>query len=209
MVRPSLFLLMLMLCPAAVADETDVSPSHIEDARRHFLAGRRAYLDGRYRDALKEFQVGYGISPRPEFLLNFAQTYRKLGRYDDAIHQCDRFLAAEPSSLQLLEEARALLRDLRREREHAPPQPPEPPSPLPVPPPAVVPPLVAPPAVAQPAIVAAPPPRRTPRRHAWVWITAGSAVLVTAAGAVVLGVTLAPRQGSLPSSALGTVSFVP
>src|SRR5262249_23321929 len=54
------------------------------EARRHFDAGNALFAAGKYADALREFQAGYAIVRNPKFLLNMGQTYRKLGRLDEA-----------------------------------------------------------------------------------------------------------------------------
>src|SRR6478736_3730385 len=71
-------------------------PSQEEQARTHYAAGGDLYARGQYHEALREFQLGYTLSPRPEFLINFAQAYRKLGEFDHAIVECERYLATGP-----------------------------------------------------------------------------------------------------------------
>jgi len=56
----------------------------VADAREHFEAGNGYFTAGRFADALREFEQGYAIVPNPKFLLNMGQTYRKLGRLDEA-----------------------------------------------------------------------------------------------------------------------------
>src|SRR6478736_4325076 len=87
-------------------------PSQEEQARTHYAAGGDLYARGQYREALREFQLGYTLSPRPEFLINFAQAYRKLGEFDHAIVECERFLATAPPE-PLQSEAQRLLGQLR------------------------------------------------------------------------------------------------
>ncbi|HZS40250.1 MAG TPA: tetratricopeptide repeat protein [Polyangia bacterium] len=174
----------------------------VDEARAHFREGQRAYSEGRFADALREFEAGYALSPRPEFLLNFAQTERKLGRVDEAIDQCQRFLAAAPDS-PLAPEARRLLQTLREERALAPP-PAAPPTVNPLAPPSAA---VAPGAAAESVMATrAPPARREAPRRTWIWITAGAVAVVAIALGVGLGVGLSSPRDAYPASPL-VVSF--
>jgi tetratricopeptide (TPR) repeat protein len=87
-------------------------------ARRHFSEGQAHYQAGRYPEALAAFQLGYALSPRPEFLINFAQVYRKLGQHERALVECERFLATAPPA-PLAEQARRLAATLREEQARA------------------------------------------------------------------------------------------
>lgn len=104
--------LVVMVAAPARADSGE------DQARAHFRAGQAAYARGEWRVALDEFRVGYALSPRPEFLLNFAQSYRKLGEYERAIVECERFVATAPPE-PLATQARQLLAQLREEQARA------------------------------------------------------------------------------------------
>src|SRR5262245_28230044 len=94
-------------------------------ARFHYESGTVAYKAGRYADAISEFEIGYALSPRPEFLLSLAQSYRRLGRYPEAREYCDRFLAVAPSAAIAAEVTRLIgiikeeerLQELERKRD--------------------------------------------------------------------------------------------
>jgi tetratricopeptide (TPR) repeat protein len=118
----ALALALVVRAPAAMA-----APSQEELARSHYVAGEEEYARGRWQEALHEFQLGYALSPRPEFLINFAQAYRKLGDYDAAERECQRYLATAPPS-DLAQQAERLLRQIREERASAPPKPAAPPA---------------------------------------------------------------------------------
>src|SRR5262249_12059855 len=90
-------------------------PSQEDVARSHYRAGEEEYARGRWRAALHEFELGYALSPRPEFLINFAQVYRKLGEHQRAIAECERFLATNPDEPLALQ-ARRLIDQLREEK---------------------------------------------------------------------------------------------
>jgi hypothetical protein len=160
-------LVLLALTASTVHAAEPSDDSLIPESQAHFEAGLKAYRAGRYREALAEFKAGYALSPRPAFLLNFAQTYRKLGRFQEAIAQCRRFLAAVPEG-KLALEARTLLEQLRREDLHGGSEPEMEVSPSPTPsPPAVAaaapvaPEAAAPEPTLAPATAAPPPPTAT------------------------------------------------
>jgi hypothetical protein len=190
-----------LLCLAAAPARAAERAPGVEDARSHFQLAETAYREGRYAEALRQFRAGYDLSPRPQFLLNIAQTYRKLGRFDEAIANCQRFLTLAPDS-PLAASTRELMARLEVERAAAAEQ-------VSVEPPrtneAVPPPAMPTPQQTRPQPVAAenPPPR--PRSRAWVWgVTIGG--VAVAAIAVGLGVGL--TRGTMdPSASGGTLDF--
>ena len=173
------------------------APSQEELARSHFVAGEEEYARGRWQEALHEFQLGYALSPRPEFLINFAQVYRRLGDYDAAERECQRYLATAPPS-ELAAQAERLLGQIREERKSAEPQA------APAPPPKIAP----PPVVAAPAIVATTPPPPPPKkRRTWIAPVVVSCVLVAAAAVTVGLVFGLPPRDTFKMAPLGTVDF--
>ena len=126
----------MLLCLVAAPVRAEPTGGPEAQARAHFVAGQQAYAAGRWEEALRQFELGYALSPRPEFLINFAQAHRKLGQYDRAIVECERFLSTSPPP-DVRASAERLLASLREEQAehalvHAPP--PEPPPPAPPPP---------------------------------------------------------------------------
>lgn len=87
-------------------------PSRVEAAHAHFLLGEASYRAARWQAALTEFRAGYALDPRPEFLLNMAQTERRLGQYQAALTDCQRFLAQATDS-RLDGQVRQLMAELR------------------------------------------------------------------------------------------------
>jgi tetratricopeptide (TPR) repeat protein len=69
------------------------SPETLQQAKTHFEAGRALYQLGRYDDAVREFTAGHQLVPRPQFLLNLGQCYRKLDDLEAARDMYRRFLA--------------------------------------------------------------------------------------------------------------------
>lgn len=157
-------------------------PSQEDQARAHFLAGQADYSAGRYEEALHEFEVGYALAPRPEFLVNFAQTDRKLGRYQAAVVHLEQYLATGPAPA-LADEARRLLNAVREEQSHVVPSP-------------------------APVVLAPPPPAPAPKpkSRAWVWGVVLPAVALVAAG-IVTAAVLSEPETTWPSSTLGRYSF--
>lgn len=69
----------------------------LDDAARSlFEAGRAAYEEGRYEDALVSFRRAHEVSGRPALLFNVAQSLDRLRRDREAIEVFERYLATEP-----------------------------------------------------------------------------------------------------------------
>ena len=169
------------------------TPSQEELARSHFVAGEEEYARGRWKEALHEFQLGYALSPRPEFLINFAQVWRRLGDYDAATRECQRYLATAPPPA-LAAQAERLLGQIKEEQAKAPP-PPKP--------------IARPTVTTAPAIVVAQPPPPPPKHKSRAWIApvVVAGVLVVG-GAVALGVIFGtPARDTFKPTPLGTVDF--
>jgi tetratricopeptide (TPR) repeat protein len=179
-------LILVQLSPLARADD-----ERTVRAKARFEAGRALYSLGDYEAALREFAAGYQQVPRPQFLINLGQTYRKLERFDKAREMYEKFLAeASPDDPNRPAVAK-ILDELREEAARRKPEPPLPspltPTPTPTPPP-------APPAPAPLVVAPAPSP---PARHRFDkrqlgWII--PVAVVVAAGAAV-GIYFAARPG--------------
>jgi hypothetical protein len=174
----------------------------------HLERGLQLYRDGLYQQAIAEFESGYAALPRPAFLLNIAQAYRKLNQLERARSYYQQFAAkttrSDPARAQVLAIVDKIDQQLRAqaaEAAHAPPATREPDT---TPPPATTaPPLATTPPATPPTTgtVASPfeappaseaplaPPSRTPG-WAGVGLLAGG-VAVLGAG---LGLTLESLQ---------------
>jgi hypothetical protein len=193
-------IVLLLLAASSVAHAT---PSQEELARSHFVAGEEEYARGRWQDALHEFQLGYALSPRPEFLINFAQVYRKLGDYDAAARECQRYLATAPPS-DLAAQAEKLLGQIKEEQAKVSPPQTTPPAPVAAPSPPK--PTASPPSVAAPLIVAVPPPPAKKKRT-WIAPVVVGCVLVAGAAVTVGLVFGLPVRDTFKPAPLGTVDF--
>jgi hypothetical protein len=163
----------------------------VDEARRHYELGAALYKASRFAEALREFEAGYALTPRPLFLVNIAQAHRHLGQLEEAAAAFEKFLAVAPPDDPDRGQAKETLALIRRELAARPPA--EPARPVVAPAPPAASPTVAPApprAMAPVAVVdrAAPVERRSfARRHWWIFPT----VVVVAAGiAVGLGVGL-------------------
>src|SRR4051812_34943328 len=111
----------IALCGAARGD-ADVESR----ARGHYEIGLGLYRLGDYRAALKEFAAGYELMPKPGFLVNLGQTYRKLGQLARARDMYKQFLGAVPANDPQRPQAEKVLAEIE-EALRTQPQPPEPP----------------------------------------------------------------------------------
>jgi tetratricopeptide (TPR) repeat protein len=65
-------------------------------AKVHVSAGLAAQQDGRYDEAIAEYQAGYALVPHPEILFNLAQAHRLKGDAPRALAYYRRYLAIDP-----------------------------------------------------------------------------------------------------------------
>src|SRR5262245_16464097 len=65
------------------------------DCKAKYKEGLRFYDEGRYVEALPEFQAAYQRRQMPWLLLNIGRTLQRLGRPQEAIDSYERYLKAE------------------------------------------------------------------------------------------------------------------
>lgn len=63
-----------------------------KEADRHFKSGVALFKEGKYAEALAEFERAYEIAPHPLVLYNIAGCHRELSRYGEAVKYYERFL---------------------------------------------------------------------------------------------------------------------
>lgn len=183
---------MLLLVLGAVSVRAE-SSEDVRRAKTHYQAGHALYKIGNYSDAIREFLIGYDLAPRPEFLLNIGQTYRKLNDVTRARAMYEKFLREVPRG----DSRRATVEQILKELPAAPVE--ETPTPSPSPTVATTSPIQTTAAVAAPA----PPKKSFIRRH-W-WIIPVSAIVAAGIG---VGIYFAVRPsdpcagGSLACTAL-------
>jgi hypothetical protein len=171
-------------------------------ASQHFQQGSQLYADGKWAEALEEFQAGYDAYPLRGFLVNIGQCYRKLERLDEAADAWKRFLATHPSDARLREEVTDALAEVEAAmRARAPEAPPAPVQTVVPPPPEEAARATTPSEVPALALTATTAPVERKKSRAWVWAVVGVAVASVAAVAVTVGVVeyqnSTPHAGSL------------
>jgi tetratricopeptide (TPR) repeat protein len=180
---------------------SSIADDSIARARAHFEIGQGHFKLGAWAEALKEFNAGYALAPKPRFLLNAGLCYQRLGRLREARDTYARYLAEAPKDedLEQRQQVERLLQTLDARIAAEPPPPP------PVEEakrePAEVKPAVSEPAPeVKPAIVE---PTPAPRKsRAWLWATLGVTGVVAVGLGLGLGLGLAPAadafQPTLP-----------
>ncbi len=95
---PIVLLLAIAVVPerAAAGSDKEERDARDEEARGLFVAGRAAYDDGRYEEALDYFRRSYELSERPELLYNIGQTSDVLGRNDEALLAFEKYQESYP-----------------------------------------------------------------------------------------------------------------
>jgi hypothetical protein len=83
---------------AALAQPAQRSPEQ-QEADRHFKNGVARFKEGKFVDALAEFEQANKISPHPLVLYNIAGCYRELSRYTEAVKFYRRFLDEGPGKV--------------------------------------------------------------------------------------------------------------
>ncbi len=68
------------------------------DARSHYEAAQRLYDDGKYDEAIDEFELAYRKKPHPNVLYNIGQAYERLLDYDASVRAFERYLAESDAS---------------------------------------------------------------------------------------------------------------
>jgi tetratricopeptide (TPR) repeat protein len=82
------------------------------ESRMHFDAGQNYYAHQRYEDAIRSFQAGYALVPRPNFLVNIGQSYRKLGNLVRAKEAYVAYVRALPENSALRDQALQVLAEI-------------------------------------------------------------------------------------------------
>jgi tetratricopeptide (TPR) repeat protein len=66
----------------------------VKEAREHFGAASAHYRAGRFREALREFELAERLVPSPELSFNIARAHEQLGEIEAAIDRYERYVAA-------------------------------------------------------------------------------------------------------------------
>jgi hypothetical protein len=81
------------LVTAARPAAADGRPTAKREADRHFKTGVRLFDEGKYSEALAEFEQAYALESHPLVLYNLAAAHRALSQYAQALEFYQRFLA--------------------------------------------------------------------------------------------------------------------
>jgi tetratricopeptide (TPR) repeat protein len=100
---------------AALAQPADAARD--EEARNLFQAGRVAFSDGRYDDALSYFEKAYELSGRPELLYNVGTAADRPRRTEQAVAAFEQFLAEVPEDAANRKEVESRVGLLKQELE--------------------------------------------------------------------------------------------
>lgn len=84
--------------PSADATTQEQAQSRDQEARRLFEAGRTAYVEEKYQDALNYFEQAHELSHRPQLLFNIGQASDRLGQRQRAAQSFRAYLTAMPDA---------------------------------------------------------------------------------------------------------------
>jgi hypothetical protein len=79
--------------PRSEPPRVDVEEPTAAQAKQHYNAGQKLYEEGRYEEAIAEFQLAYRLKPHPNTLYNIAQAYERLLDYAQSVIWFERYLA--------------------------------------------------------------------------------------------------------------------
>jgi len=96
-----LFVGLVLLCPGvAFAQGND---ARNQAARAKFEAGKRAFAEGRYEDALIAFRWSYQLSARPQLQYNLGLAYDRLRRDEEALAAFKAYLTWDAKAERAVE----------------------------------------------------------------------------------------------------------
>ncbi|HEU0037313.1 MAG TPA: tetratricopeptide repeat protein [Kofleriaceae bacterium] len=101
-----LIVIALLVASPAMADDLR------KEAATHFAAGQAAQAEGRFRDAIAEYDQANALVPHGNALYNIAVCYEKLGDWGNAADYYQRYLDREPGATDATE-VTAKIRELR------------------------------------------------------------------------------------------------
>lgn len=103
----------LALCLGWLAMAPHARAQQEADARQAFEAGRNAYAEGNYEQALSHFQHSYELSHKPVLLYNIGMALDRLRRDEEAISAYEQYLSEVPTAENraVVEQRLTLLRE--------------------------------------------------------------------------------------------------
>jgi tetratricopeptide (TPR) repeat protein len=92
----------LGLAAVAQAGETCADDGKNE-AKQHFVKGKKLFDEGRYAEAAREFNAAYNLAPHPQVLFNIAACYEKSGDIPAAVVAFRRYVAEAEDAAEIAE----------------------------------------------------------------------------------------------------------
>lgn len=118
-VRRLIIVLGLWSSFAALATSTahagPLSKPALPEARNHLALGNRLYGVRSFVEAISEYKAGSLIEPAPVFDYNLGQSYRQLGKYEEAIWHYERFLARGNPQGEVLDAVKGFIAQMKSE----------------------------------------------------------------------------------------------
>jgi len=182
------YLVSLLATRMAAADDTFAKPSS-GIAREHLSRGIRLYNTRDFESAIQEFREGAVVESTPVFDYNLGQSYRQIGKYEEALWHYERFLNHGHPTGQLLAAVKDFMREMREHLANRalnmPPTDAASPAPGPAPAPAAAPDVVPGPAEGPPQRLS--PPDRHHGSFNWIgWTLTGAGGIATGAAGYLL-----------------------
>jgi hypothetical protein len=85
-----------LACTLLVAASAGAAPGAEEDAAAHYEAGKKLHADGRFDEAIAEFEQAYRIKPHPNVLFSMALGYERLLEYAKSVNYFELYLHDAP-----------------------------------------------------------------------------------------------------------------
>ncbi len=96
--EPTIVLMFATILLSATGQRAASAQSNIELSKAHYAAAAAYYKQGRYREAIKEFEASYKLSNKPALLYNIAVCWERLGNLRKAIDFRKQYLAGMPDA---------------------------------------------------------------------------------------------------------------
>jgi hypothetical protein len=165
--------------------------SDVDEARRHYADGTKAYEIGAYDEAIREYGEAYRVIDDPALLFNLGQAHRLAGHPVEAMRQYRMYLIKVPNASNRTD-VEQRIHDLEQQIALSPKS-------QPAPPPA----RLGSGAVATTLTATPSAPRRPLYRRWWLWTAGGGAVAVGLGVGLALGLT--PHDAAIPPTTNGNV----
>ena len=85
-------------CGVATAQSSGSQEARLEQAKKAFVSGTRAYENGDFETALARFRRAYQLTKSPDLLYNIATVSDRMRRDEHALEAYEGYIAARPDS---------------------------------------------------------------------------------------------------------------